>query len=99
MVLNETIDITQIPQIVNDALFGGGSDTLMAARLAVSIFILMMVMLPMILARSKPMPVVFVGIATLGFLTVLGWMDPYVMAGIITIAAALLAFKAGDLMG
>jgi hypothetical protein len=53
LVLNETIDITQIPQIVNDALFGGGSDTLMAARLAVSIFILMMVMLPMILARIE----------------------------------------------
>jgi hypothetical protein len=94
---NETVDITKIPEYVNDAMLGGTN--LIAAELLVAAFVLFLVMLPMIYARAKPTAIIMVGILVLAGLTALGWVDPYVMGVLILITAALLATKAGDWLG
>ena len=95
--VTESIDITKVPEYVNDALLGGTN--LIAAEILVAAFVLFLIMLPMMYARAKPVGMVMVGVLALGGMTAIGWLDPYVMGVVILISAALLATKAGDWLG
>jgi hypothetical protein len=92
---NATFDITQIPVQLGTAL--GVSESI--AQMMISAFILMMCMLPIFLGRGKPATVIVVGMAVLGVLTAMGWMEPIVTTLILLVAAAFLATKARDWIG
>lgn len=95
---NGTFDITQIPQMVNDAMFGGDTAFLIASQMICAIFVIFVVSLPMVMAKVKPANMVLMDVLVLGALTAIGWVDGYIFLLVILVTALFMARMGADFM-
>jgi hypothetical protein len=93
------INIINLPNDVNDALFGGDAGYLEASRILLCLVCMMIVMMPMIMAKQKMQSTAVVAVLAVSALTIIGWMPAYVFMILILVMAALLATKVADWFG
>lgn len=89
-----TFDISNIPGTVNTVLFGGGN--LIAAQIICSVFVLMMVTLPMMLGSGKLGVVVIVDTLVLAGLTAIDWLPSYAYIVVLIVGIGFLARAGAD---
>jgi hypothetical protein len=94
MALNASLDITNIPDMVNTALLGGGN--LIAAQILCSAFILMMVMMPMLLTHQKIGTSIIMALLALAGLTAMDWLPAYVYIVVLVVGVGFLARAGAD---
>jgi hypothetical protein len=94
MASNATLDITNIPDMVNTALLGGTN--LIAAQILCSAFILMMVTMPMLLTRQKIGVVIVISLLALAGLTAMDWLPAYVYIVVLVVGVGFLARAGAD---
>lgn len=99
LVADSGIDLRQIPDLVNDALFAGDPTMLVVSQIICSLFVLMTVVLPLSMLRAKPMSIGLIIILMLGGLTILGWLPTYLFIVVILVIAVMLAQKGADWLG
>ena len=89
-----SFDVTTIPNIVNTALFGGSN--LVAAQIICSVFILMMVTLPVMLGSGKIGTAIMVDVLVLAGLTAIGWLPSYAYVVVLVVGIGFLARAGAD---
>jgi hypothetical protein len=92
------MDLTEFPDYLNDAMFGGANQT--AAEMLLMLGVVTALLLPAMLARQR-LPVMMV-MALLGvvFCTAVGWVtDNSILILMIIGIAALMSVKARDFLG
>ncbi len=94
MASNATLDITNIPDMVNNALLGGGN--LIAAQILCAAFVMMMITMPMLLTHQKIGVVVVISLLGLAGLTAVDWLPSYVFIVVLIVGIGFLARAGAD---
>jgi hypothetical protein len=90
-------DLSSIPDLVNDVLFAGASET--AAQLILSVVLIFTCLLPMIATKQKP-EIMLAMVALVVFVeTAIGWLSETAAIVIVLIVAAMMAKTLGRWVG
>lgn len=89
MVEPGTWDISGIPGMLDDMMFGGTN--IMAAQVLICAFVLFVLTMPMIMKKIPLEGMLVVYVITVLALTGIGWLDPVILMVLLFIIAAMLA--------
>lgn len=90
-------DLSSIPELVNNALFGGAN--IIAAQVVCAAVVIMVITMPMMMAHAKFEVFVIIAAMMVLLCTAIGWLETPVMVGMLFIIGAVGAGKIAKRFG
>lgn len=87
------MDISSLPELINNALFDGNPEMLTVSGLIISVLVVFMFMFPLIMAEVEMYALAILVVLITALLTGIGWLDPYVFMTILLLIVLIFANK------